>query len=137
MPTTTAATKPAANSEAELRNNAMRWPVSISRHSRSSVADSGTMKAGLLWRPTISHNARPPHRLRAKGAWRLRYPRMRNPRPLLAHHRVGVAPDRRVHDLVVGRRSLAVLDVPGLGLERDQFLDLVLGKAVVVDRPQA
>src|SRR5262249_28112907 len=46
------------------------WPDRASSHSLTSVSDSGTMKAGLVLRPTISHSAMPAARLSQNGPWR-------------------------------------------------------------------
>src|SRR5215211_7587616 len=70
MPTPKAIMKPVMNSAAESRNCMPSWPDRASSHSRTTVSDSGTMKAGLVLRPTISHSAMPAKRLSQNGPCR-------------------------------------------------------------------
>ena len=64
--------KPVRKSFAESRNWARNSPPAISCQSRTMVSENGTMKAALVERPAISHNASPAMILSQNGALRRR-----------------------------------------------------------------
>src|SRR6266850_6846767 len=146
MPTPIAAASPVRNRVAESRNWTQSSPDARSSHSRTSVAESGTMKAALVLRPTISHSAMPASRLSQNGACR-RAPDAADLLPvspvltptlaaLLLHHRVGVAPDRRIDQPLEFHRLLAGHDAAGADRDLDHVLDRLAVHAVVIGGPE-
>src|SRR5579862_9254048 len=135
MPTITAAMKPVKNSKSELSVAATSSPDCVITKRLLSVAESGTRKAGLVLRPTISQSASPPKRLSQTRPCRERAARM----VLLfrsTHHRVGVAPDRGVDEALIGGRRGRILDPARLHLLRDEGFEAYLIHAVVSRRPE-
>src|SRR6266540_2340594 len=135
MPTPIAAASPVINSVAESRNWTQSCPDARSSHSRTSVAENGTMKAALVLRPTTSHSAMPAIRLSQNGAWRLQPPDIAT--ILLLHHRVGVAPHGRIDQPLELDGILAGHDAAGADRDLDHVVDGGAIHAVVLVGPEA